>query len=88
VAVEEGSGGALSLSLRRLRDPSSRDGRAGVERGARPPGRVSTVRMALWWLDLEVGVASLSDLVGGGGGGSFGRHGVVGRRAVSCGGRQ
>jgi hypothetical protein len=46
------------------------------------------VRIALWWLDLEVGVASLSDVVGGGGGGSFGRHGVVGRRVVSCGGRQ
>jgi hypothetical protein len=34
------------------------------------------VRMALWQPDLEVGAASRPDLVGSGGGGSFGQHGV------------
>jgi hypothetical protein len=60
----------------------------GVERDGGPPGRTSTARMTLWLPDLEVGVASRPDLAGGcgGGGGSFGRHGVAGRRVASCGG--
>jgi hypothetical protein len=58
---------------------------AGMERGGGLPGRTSTVRMTLWQSDLEVGAASRSDLAGGGGGGSFGRHGIAGRRVASCG---
>jgi hypothetical protein len=60
----------------------------GVERDGGPPGRTSMARMTLWLPDLEVGVASRPDLAGGcgGGGGSFGRHGVAGRRVASCGG--
>jgi hypothetical protein len=58
---------------------------AGMERGGGLPGRTSTVRMTLWQPDLEVGAASRSDLAGGGGGGSFGRHGIAGRRVASCG---
>jgi hypothetical protein len=60
---------------------------AGMVRRVRSSGRASVSRTALWQSNLEVRVAPRSDLVGGGGG-SFGRHGVAGRQVLSCGGRR
>jgi hypothetical protein len=87
VAVEEGSGEALSLSPGWRRGPLATVVGAGVLHGARLSGRAPAMRRAFWCPNLEFGAVPRPDLVGGGGRGIIRQLEVVsiGWRPVAAG---